>query len=626
MRGLMPGLGAAGLTRFPRLGQVLTSLEKKKRMRSSGEGELALGLLQGLYRLLDEKGTLYALKRSSAEKHKAMTLHSALAALKARDANGELMRVRYACHLLNSVAMGPMPVVLARRRTDAAGQVSLALDLTAEPEPECTYDLAVVLMRRMDKAQEYTRQLSQQVTEQFLPALDEVEHMELEVAGRRAELDAELAQLRALWTPDAASQQALERAKATILGTARNIHKQIAVSVDTFGSRYYALCKSDSDFDLHVRVRVPQKNPDKTHEWFVKRLVAGMRRNRAFTSVQWLARTRVPIVKFAFKAGRRTYEGDVSFNRGLGPAKTKMIGAYMRADPRVRTVLMILKHWGVERAITSSNALNSFGLTMMGLAFLIEQRVVPPLQLLATTQVTDDAWAELDALHASPQAISALYAAPDASVAQTRKQVPKCLATRAPLPDWACDGVRTYFLNDQQQLAQWRSPNRKSAYELAFELFRHYGARFDSVGCAVSPRLGSTSIRRSSLERLQAPMPQAVLEQPRQWDRRLRLLAIEDPFELELNCARLVPAEWVEGLRWEMRRAAAVMAGGSLARLFVRPSADIYCDASVWAPAYARLARLAQSPEDKRVFDPEVDVTAATTIPLFEREAKAAKR
>ncbi|KAJ2851648.1 hypothetical protein IWW36_000971 [Coemansia brasiliensis] len=613
----LAGFGNAGLKRFPSIGQVFNATKTKKQ-ESSEDKLLGLKLLKKMSYLVNSKGQHYTVEDSKVKsKRKAMVVSDAIRQLRETDSSGRLVQVGRVRKLIDSVQKyGSVGLTIARLRTDPSGKLSLVMDLDAKKQPDSKYVWVVVLYHRLRKVEEECDKLNSRFRMHFLPPLNQLEALEMPPAVASHEgLDMELEYLSQIWN-SGQSDDVQNEIIWTILAVGRGIDKQISFKANINGSRLYGLCKSNSDFDVIANVRVPRS----AHEAnvfmnFIKKFTARLQRQRGFSRVIWIKRTRVPIIKFHYRTRSGEYEGDISFNNGIGVAKSQLIKRYIAADPRVRQFLIIVKNWGIERQICESNVLNSFGLLMMALTFLVQEKVVPPLQLLSTLKITQKTWDNLHQLQTSPEAISRLYSVGDAQPAM-------CLEKNVPLENWTSDGLYSYFFGAYPKRDEWQSPNKKSAFQLAFEMFKFYGSQFDPISHAVSLRLGTARIPRTSLCKLNAPTPQMYIDQPQQWKQNLRLLAIEDPFEVTVNCGRNAPPEWVEGFLWEMRRAAAVMhdcisrndGTAVLHRLFTPPSASVYCDASVWASAYSRLLPLLQDSINEHVFDPNADLNIRTTI------------
>ncbi|KAJ2711625.1 hypothetical protein H4R19_003160 [Coemansia spiralis] len=509
---------------------------------------------------------------------------------------------------LSGGGMGPdNAVTLARLVTGADGCQGILFGLDDRLEPGETFKWIVLAGTVGVNGPVDTPRQPAQRRPRFLPSLFSVADISArELYGHGHIIDGDIARILREWQPDQASGKATAEALHQIRSLAPVVLGNMDITVELFGSRSYGICKSSSDIDVAIHMAPDTPRWDVDMSYIGPRFRNALRRRDGFSKVLWLGHARVPIIKFDFYYAGKVYEGDISFGNELGPTKTRLLRAYMLADRRVSPVLAMLKHWGERRQITNSNVLNSFGLMMMALAFLIDERVVPPLQLLSTVGGFGK-----DSAGAGAVSLESAYGQR------------LCLQTNEPLLSESIDGHECYFLCDEDELGRWHSPNDTPAHVLLLRMFRYYGAVFNPVADAISPRLGRKSIPRHALHKLNALDPRRLLAQTNRWRNDLRLLAIEDPFELTVNCGRNAPPEWVEGLLWEMRRAAWAMhqglrsaQGAVLKRLFLPPSLDIYCDAGVWAPAFRRLVSQLNSKSGKAIGDDE-----SLTMNLAELEA-----
>ncbi|KAJ1718611.1 hypothetical protein LPJ61_006547, partial [Coemansia biformis] len=358
----------------------------------------------------------------------------------------------------------------------------------------------------------------------YLPQLANIATSKLpKVLPREDVLASELGVLEKAWNRGGTDTPAIKHLIWGIRNATRDERDIFVRSVDVVGSRLYGVCTKYSDIDVSVTVRVPEARSVEAFKRFCSRLESKLRQTRGFNNVVWIKNARVPVMKLQLNFAQHAYGVDITFNNGLAAAKSKMLAAYMHMDPRVRVFMTLLKHWGQQRQITDSNVVNSYGLMLMGLAFLIRLRVVPPLQLLSSAWITSVGWKRLGDIQRSPEEISKLYA----NVF--------CVQTEQALPRWDVEGHAGYYAGNRPGEGKWMSPNTMTAYELLFEMFKFYGTRFDPVRHAISPRLGMPCVPRTSLPELDVPTPDMYISRPQTWGERLRLLAIEDPFELSLN-------------------------------------------------------------------------------------------
>ncbi|KAJ2078495.1 hypothetical protein H4R24_004436 [Coemansia sp. RSA 988] len=521
---------------------------------------------------------------------KALSLDCALPHLDMLNVDEKPFNVQQVCELIWKLGNVPYkPIIIARLRTDAQGAVSLVFDKDAEEEGS-TYSWAVAYSTWVQKLgiAAASKELPS-LQPAFLPLFNSIATAQLSRnLSRQEQLDYELEELSQIWTPDSASMDAVSAVQKVIYLAVEKFDKSVKSRLEIFGSRSYGICQSDSDFDLLMTLRHKKMLNKKLRERFITQLKSALQKSKSIPFAIYIRHARVPIIKFDFRRGNRVYHGDISFDDRSAIFRTKMLKAYIKMDPRVRTVLMLLKQWGIRREITT---------------FLISQHVVPPLQLLETTNIDDSAWDRLAKIHQSPEEISKPFTDQESSDGDHKRiSSVHCLQTGRRLPKVYINEENAYFLEDPEMLKAWKSPNKKSAFELAFEMFRFYGTEFDPKIHAISPRLGSPCVPRSSLTRLEAPLSAKITLQAARSQKVLQLLAIEDPLMVSTNSGRKASVQWVGGLLWEMRRAAWAMAKGLederfrvLDRLFLPPTATIYTDAGIWASAYKRL--ISDTPE-----------------------------
>ncbi|PIA14617.1 hypothetical protein COEREDRAFT_82645 [Coemansia reversa NRRL 1564] len=625
------GLGQAGVKRFPSISSMLMTNKGKNMFNSDKYMPTSYKLMDRLRTLLAKDGKQQSIA-GKKNKVKALPLDCALPHLNMLDIDEKPFSVQQVCAMIGRLNNIPYkPIMLAKLQTDSQGEMSLVLDKDIGDNEGSTYSWAVtyspwVWIKGIAAASKELPSLQPA----FLPSFDSIATAKLPpIIQRQEELNSELEELSHFWTPDKASMDAVLAAQDMIRLAARKFDMSVYCKLEVFGSRAYGICQSDSDFDFLMTIMHRKMVKSKLRERFISQLKSALRKTKSVPLAVYIRKAKVPIIKFQYQRGKRVYNGDISFEERSAILRTKMLKAYINMDPRVRTVLMLLKHWGVKRELTSKDVLNSYCMTMMGLAFLISQRVVPPLQLLSTTIIDDKAWDRLTEIHNSPEEISKLYPKEKSSDNDKSLSVAQCLQTGRNLPGMNVSGNNGYYLDDLRLQQVWKSPNKKSAFELAFEMFRFYGTEFDPKIHAISPRLGSPCILRSNLSKLEAPLPKKISLQSFGPQKGTHLLAIEDPLITSTNSGRKASVQWVGGLLWEMRRAAWAMAKGLednkfkvLDRLFLPPTANIYRDAGVWAPAYKRLISDMRQNTDNSCSDDVDPLDNHSTIKLDELEDK----
>ncbi|KAJ2731632.1 hypothetical protein IW152_004398 [Coemansia sp. BCRC 34962] len=624
---LAKGLGPAGVKRFPYINLVLSTVRNKRETfpRNISDFDLVAAITQTVL----NQGTANEIGPASSKERvhsHSMPLHQVVEALHQRNRAWQSIctsRIRSLLESYGRVALGTVSLVQA----DQPGKGSDSDSGLTVTQTIDAYSTAKRLRREAINLAQL----------KFLPTFDHVASLTL--AGlshsQHMDLNAGIADMTRYWQPSAQNADEVSDLISRVEALARVASQGRFVTARLFGSRKYGLCSDQSDVDITLSLHSPRgsgrmREADNRH--FFRDLAAKLRKAAGFTRVIDVSHAYVPIIKFVYLTrDKNRLEGDISLNGGKGLAKSRLLLAYLGMDSRVRQVLSVVKMWAIRRDIINHNTLNSFGLLMMAIAFLISRKVIPPLQMLTTAQITPQAWERLARIHHCPHKIAMLYPATSSASAPTTPEnarfaassAVRCLQSGAGLPEWTIDGTRAYYFNGGD-LHRWRSLNRDSPATLLFDMFRYYGFEFNPQLHAISPRLGSTTIPRTSLYQLPPLDSELTIDEPNKWRHSVRLLAIEDPFDLAVNCGRNAPPEWVEGLLWEMRRAAWALLpldrpqGGGLHspldRLLLPPTENIYCDPGIWASAYHRA--LQSSGSAVSLFDPAVDCVPDRTVDL----------
>ncbi|KAJ2711626.1 hypothetical protein H4R19_003161 [Coemansia spiralis] len=566
-----PGMGPAGLKRFPTAHTVHAALVAANPGVARGGTDRNSNFARRVFGTLTRTGTGLVFPGFWSYPVNHLPLTPLLPTADFTLDSGSTPRPEDVRRWLREAEMGPdNAVTMAKLVFHPSYGQTICLDLDRQLEPGATFQW-ILLQGIVGPYGEVPFPMPRPVA--CLPTLDSTAALTLPVKiPYRNALKVEFAAIKQQWLPEVCSYNTAKHVVKLVEWVAQQELSDMVVTAEFYGSRVYGICKSSSDIDIIVDAKDRYGYGDPDIHLIGQILCKALRYEIGFSKVVWLSKTR--------------FQGDIAINNELGRAKTRMLNAYMRMDSRVRTVMTLLKHWADRRQLTSSAALNSFGLMMMALAYLIDQQVVPPLQMLSTTNADDGCWSHIETELEQWQCPSFVY---DTHV---------CLQTEQCLPSETIDGHECYFLDNPDELRAWRSPCKLPAYTLLFNMFRYYGAEFTPVDSAISPRLGRKSMPRSALHKMNVPLPQRFLGQPSRWHKDLRLLVIEDPFERTINCARNVPAEWVLGFQWEMRRAVWAMHRGLgsakwalFTRLFLPPSPDIYSEAAIWAPVYWRLMK-----------------------------------
>jgi DNA polymerase sigma len=91
---------------------------------------------------------------------------------------------------------------------------------------------------------------------------------------------------------------------------------------------------------------------------------------------------------------------DLSVYNPVAVRNTELFKTYAQADPRVAPLIFAVKHWARSRELTDpynhGGVVNSYTHVLMLLAFLMMERVIPPLQQICCNQPIQD---HLEAFH-----------------------------------------------------------------------------------------------------------------------------------------------------------------------------------------------------------------------------------
>ncbi|KAJ1724050.1 hypothetical protein LPJ53_001624 [Coemansia erecta] len=376
------------------------------------------------------------------------------------------------------------------------------------------------------------------------------------------------------------------------------------VNVEFYGSRGYGICNDSSDVDMVITSATGAAVPLDQVFRVLKRL-AGCR------NAVHLAHAHSPIIRFRYfnRQNQFLFECDVSCDNRLGLEKTKLISQYLRFDPRVAKILTMVKIWSKKRQIADSNTLNSYGIMMMALAFLISRKVVPPLQLVDSAYFDMTYWTQHARLLTSSENVNAVYID---NISAPTSAGPVTSHWRRIYPFLV--GARPEYYYNGSDVSRWISPNKQTTTELLHGFFHHYGNVFDPLTQAVSARLGTTDIPRSYLKKLNVPDWKPLVNSPNTWQGKMRLLAIEDVFEPTVNCGRNAPPSWVQGFLWEMRRAAWVLTPNQsslvskvspIDRLISDQTSPLFGSPIAWAPVYTTLLSWLEQTEKKGAAVPD---------------------
>ncbi|KAL7813024.1 hypothetical protein V8C26DRAFT_170386 [Trichoderma gracile] len=276
------------------------------------------------------------------------------------------------------------------------------------------------------------------------------------------------------------------------------------IKVHLFGSSGNLLCSDDSDGKLpplrptdisrsltHVPVDICITTP--WHEMEDVCMIADLLARRGMEKVICISAAKVPIVKiWDPELGLAC---DMNVNNTLALENTRMVRTYVEADPRVRQLAMILKHWTRRRIVNDA----AFGGTLSSYTWIC--LIIAFLQLR------------------NPAVLPALHQLPYKS-------------TRP-------DGTVSDFADNLKKIKGFGSKNKSSEAELLFQFFRFYAHEFDYDKHVLSVRQGKL-----------------ITKAEKKWHYALNnQLCVEEPFNTSRNLGNTADEYSFRGLHLELRRA-----------------------------------------------------------------------
>ncbi|KAI9324902.1 hypothetical protein DFJ73DRAFT_597024, partial [Zopfochytrium polystomum] len=304
------------------------------------------------------------------------------------------------------------------------------------------------------------------------------------------------------------SQESMARRKKFIAKILYILTKQWpdkGIEVHPFGSTLNGLGTATSDVDICVTT--PWDDP--VNGVANMHVLASCLRSHGMTRIYTVTKAKVPICKFYDPEFRVVC--DINVNNTIALRNTKLIKLYVELDPRVRPVILVIKHWAKQRVLNDAakgGTLSSYCWVMMALNFL--QTRTPPI---------------IPSLH---------------------KLYFDRLKSGARVKPIIVDGVDCSFEENIEPLKDFGSKNHETLGGLIYAFFRLYAYEFDYDTQVVSVRHGKLLTKKE-----------------KEWDvdieKMCRHLCIEEPFTPDRNLANSADSVSVSGLRREFRRALQVL-------------------------------------------------------------------
>lgn len=193
------------------------------------------------------------------------------------------------------------------------------------------------------------------------------------------------AHIAAMATPEqlASTQRLVEMAVATVERIVRQKPQWRNATCEPFGSSVTTLGTLTSDVDMTINLPNFDSDSDpskrrKLEQKLVKQLARLMQRDASFITTRAVPEARVPIVCSVLAVGG--LQCDLSICNELAVLNSKLLRAYIHADPRVRPLALLVRAWGAARGVMSprKGGLTSYALLLMLLSYL-QQQVHPPI-------------------------------------------------------------------------------------------------------------------------------------------------------------------------------------------------------------------------------------------------------
>ncbi|KAL7309504.1 hypothetical protein PS15m_010374 [Mucor circinelloides] len=266
-------------------------------------------------------------------------------------------------------------------------------------------------------------------------------------------------------------------------------------NVHLFGSSQNNLGTNQSDVDICISTSWNGLRCIKT--------LANVLRKNGLQIVRTIPRAKVPIVKIWDPVLQLAC--DLNVNNLLALQNTRMIKTYVAIDPRVRPLILIVKHWAKQRQLNdaaSGGTLSTYTWTCMVINFL--QTRNPPI---------------LPNLHEIPHTLS-----------NDNVQI---------------NGMNSSFCDDLSRLVGFGRSNHESLGGLLYAFFRKFAFEFDYATQVISVRSGKL------LSRYEKGWHKGIESR--------RALCIEEPFDTRRNLGNSADETSVRGLRLEFERAVNIL-------------------------------------------------------------------
>ncbi|KAJ1920805.1 hypothetical protein H4219_001041 [Mycoemilia scoparia] len=338
------------------------------------------------------------------------------------------------------------------------------------------------------------------------------------------------------------------------------------VTTRLFGSVASGLATKYSDLDISLAIKPRHAYAMEIHlDSFIGELKRKLKKCGC-SKILAITHARVPVLKFEHRSLQ--ISGDICLNSVLGVYKTQLTSTYVDIDCRVKPFLIILKKWQKRRNVADASfgLLNTYTLSMMALARLIELGVVPPIQQICCLKKSHESSSKCPLLKSAYK--DKREPLKDEKASSTSRI---CLNCGKELQSITIDKSEVYMYNlakpqapaayagklnhyndkkaswisstgnnDDNKINYWDSPCKMGVRELLIDFFYHYSTTYKPFKDVISVRLGTTNASRkhttamfdSNIFKQRNGEPLANLNQPP--------FVIEDPIETHINCANIL--------------------------------------------------------------------------------------
>ncbi|KAJ3047747.1 hypothetical protein HK097_011248, partial [Rhizophlyctis rosea] len=280
------------------------------------------------------------------------------------------------------------------------------------------------------------------------------------------------------------------------------------IEAHLFGSSINGLGTISSDVDICLTTPWQDKGQGVSN----MNILGMVLRKHGMTKVYTVGKAKVPICKFFDPEYHLSC--DVNVNNTIALRNTILIKMYVEIDPRVKPLMMVIKHWTRRRVLNDAakgGTLSSYCWVMM-VIFFLQTRPIPILPCLHEMY--------LDRL-------------------RNGEKVERVVV----------DGVDCSFHEDITTVRDYGIRNHETLGALFFAFFRLFAVVFDYDNSVVSVRHG-----------------RYLTKEEKGWnvdvERMCRWFCVEEPFNPQRNLANSADGVSVAGLRKEFERAVGILARG----------------------------------------------------------------